>query len=75
MSQFTDLEVQMFINDTICFKNSLNEFRSVLFFVQILQCCCLTIQLVMLPVFNIKVKNLAFDTSNIITNARFSMKN
>jgi len=26
-------------------------------------------------VFNIKVKNLAFDTSKIITNAWFSMKN
>jgi len=29
----------------------------------------------MLRVFNVKVKNLAFETSKIITNARFSMKN
>jgi len=30
---------------------------------------------VMLHVFNIKVKNLAFGTSKIMTNSRFSMKN
>jgi len=29
----------------------------------------------MLRVFNVKVKNLAFDTSKVITNAWFSMKN
>jgi len=29
----------------------------------------------MLRVFHVKVKNLAFDTSKIITNAWFSMKN
>jgi len=34
-----------------------------------------TIQLVMLRVFNVKVKNLTFDTSKSITNAWFSMKN
>jgi len=34
-----------------------------------------TIQLALLCVFNVKVKNLAFDTSKIITNAWFSMKN
>jgi len=34
-----------------------------------------TIQLGLLRVFNVKVKNLAFDTSKIITNALFSMKN
>jgi len=28
-----------------------------------------------LHVFNVKVKNLAFDTSKVITNAWFSMKN
>jgi len=34
-----------------------------------------TIQLVMLRVSNVKVKNLEFDTSKVITNAWFSMKN
>ena len=35
-----------------------------------------TIQLVLLRVLNVKVKNLAFDTSQLfITNAWFSMKN
>jgi len=34
-----------------------------------------TVQLALLRVFNVKVKNLAFDTSKIITNAWFSMKN
>jgi len=34
-----------------------------------------TIQLALLHVFNVKVKNLAFDTSKIIINAWFSMKN
>jgi len=29
----------------------------------------------LLRVFNVKVKNLAFDTSKVITNAWFSMKN
>jgi len=33
-----------------------------------------TIQLALLRVLNVKVKNLAFDTSTIITNAWFSMK-
>ena len=32
-------------------------------------------QLALLCVFNIKVKNLAFDTSKVITNAWFSMNN
>jgi len=34
-----------------------------------------TIQLALLRVFNVKVKNLAFDPSKLITNAWFSMKN
>jgi len=34
-----------------------------------------TIQLALLRVFNLKVNNLAFDTSKVITNAWFSMKN
>jgi len=34
-----------------------------------------TIQLALLRVFKVKVKNLAFDTSKITTNAWFSMKN
>jgi len=34
-----------------------------------------TIQLALLRVFNVKTKNLAFDTSKMITNAWFSMKN
>jgi len=34
-----------------------------------------TIQLALLRVFNVKVKNLAFDTSKVITNAWFSMTN
>jgi len=33
------------------------------------------IQLALLRVFNVKVKNLAFVTSTVITNASFSMKN
>ena len=33
-----------------------------------------TIQLALLRVFNVKMKNLAFDTSKVITNAWFSMK-
>jgi len=33
------------------------------------------VQLALLCVFNAKVKNLAFDTSKVITNAWFSMKN
>jgi len=33
-----------------------------------------TIQLALLLVFKVKVKNLAFDTSKMITNAWFSMK-
>mgnify|MGYP007091319010 CR=1 FL=1 len=40
--------------------------------------CCInlvSIQLSLLRVFNIKVKNLAFGTSKVITNAWFSMKN
>jgi len=32
-------------------------------------------QLALLRVFNVKVKNLAFDTSKVITNVWFSMKN
>jgi len=39
------------------------------------RCFGLTIQLALLRVFNVKVKNLAFDTSKVITNAWFSMKN
>ena len=41
------------------------------------RCCifCFTIHLALLLVFNVKVKNLAFDTSAIITNAWFSMNN
>jgi len=34
-----------------------------------------SLQLVMLCVLNLKVKNLAFDTSKMITNVWFSMKN
>jgi len=34
-----------------------------------------TIQLALLCVFNVKMKNLAFDTSKNITNTWFSMKN
>jgi len=34
-----------------------------------------TIQLALLRVFNVKMKNLSFDTSKVITNAWFSMKN
>jgi len=33
------------------------------------------IQLALLRVFNVNVKNCAFDTSQVITNACFSMKN
>jgi len=36
---------------------------------------CFKNSLYELHVFNVKVKNLAFDTSTIITNAWFSMKN
>ena len=64
----------MFIYDTVCFKNSLCEFGSVLF-VQMLHYFGFTIQLFMLCVFNVKVKNLAFNTLKIITKAWFSMKN
>ena len=64
----------MFIYDTVCFKNNLYEFVSALV-VQMLHYFGLTIQLVMLHVFNVKLKNLAVDTSKIITNAWFSMKN
>jgi len=39
------------------------------------RCFGLTIQLALLRVFNVKAKNLAFDTSKVITNAWFSMKN
>jgi len=38
-----------------------------------LQYFCLNIQQVMLRVLNIKLKNLAFDASKIITNAMFSI--
>jgi len=34
-----------------------------------------TIQLALLHVFYVKVKNLAFNASQIVTNASFSMKN
>ena len=64
----------MFIYDTVCFKNSLYEFVSALF-VQMLHYFGFTIQLALLLVFNVKVKNLASDTSKFITNACFSMKN
>jgi len=52
----------MFIYDTVCFKNSLYEFVSALF-VQMLHYFGFTIQLALLLVFNVKVKNLAFDKS------------
>ena len=58
----------------VCFKNSLHEFGSP-WFVQMLHYFGFKIQLALLCVVNIKVKNLAFDTSKIITNACFSMKN
>jgi len=54
--------VKVFIYDTVCFKNSLYEFVSALF-VQMSHYFVFSIQLVMLRVFNVKVKNLAFDTS------------
>jgi len=62
------------ISYTVCFKNSLYKFGSALF-VQIFNYFGFTIQLVMPRVFNVKVKNLAFDTSKITTNAWFSTKN
>jgi len=62
------------IYDTVCFKISLYEFGIALF-VQMLHYFGFTIQLALLRVFNVKVKNLAFVTLKIITNAWFSMKN
>ena len=64
----------MFIYDTVCFKDSLYEFVSALV-VQMLHYFGFTIQLALLRGFNVKVKNLAFDTLKVITNAWFSMKN
>ena len=69
---FSDLEV--FIYDTAYLKNSLYEFCSALF-IQRLHYFSFTIQLVMLCVLNVKVKNLAFGTSKTITNVWFSLKN
>ena len=54
-------KVKVFIYDTVCFKNGLYEFGSALY-VQILHYCCFTIQLVMLHVFNINLKNYALLT-------------
>ena len=51
-----------------------DDFGSALF-VQILHYFGFTTQLIMLGVFHVKVKNLAFDTSKMITNAWFSTKN
>jgi len=56
--------VKVIIYETVCFKNSLYEFGSALF-VQMLHYFGFTIQLVMQRVFNDKVKNLAFDTSQM----------
>ena len=64
----------MIIYDTVCFKSSLYEFSST-WFVQTLHYFSFTIQLALLRVFNIKLKNFEFDASKIITNAWFSMKN
>ena len=50
------------LQDTVCF--SLYEFSSTLF-VQMLHYSGLTIQIVMLHVFNAKVKTLVFDTSKL----------
>jgi len=75
MPLFTDLKGQsVHLWYSLFNKISLYEFRSALF-VQLLHYFGFTIQLVMLCVFNVKVKNFAFDTSKSITNARFSMKN
>jgi len=43
-------------------------------FVQMLHYLGFTIHLALLRVLNVKVKNLAFDTSKVNTNAWFSMK-
>ena len=64
----------MIIYDTVYVKNNLYEFGSALF-AQMLHYFGFTIQLALLRIFNVKVKNLAFDTSTIITTAWFSMKN
>ena len=58
------------IDDTVCFKHSLYEFGSA-WCVQMVPYFGFTIQLALLRVFNVKTKNLAFDTSKIITNACF----
>ena len=50
------------------------EFDNALFD-KCLQYFCLNIQQVILRVLNIKLKNLAFDASKIITNAMFSIDN
>ena len=47
---------------------------AVLNLVQMLHYLVFTIQLALLRVFSVKVKNLVFDTSKIITNAWFSME-
>jgi len=64
----------VFINVTICFKNSLYKFGIALFVQNLHYFQFFTIQLVMLCFFNLKMKYHAFDTSKIITNAWFSMK-
>ena len=61
MPPFTDLEGKKIIYDTVCFKSSLYEFSST-WFVQMLHYFSFTIQLALLSVFNIKLKNFAFDT-------------
>jgi len=58
----------------VCFKNSEYEFGSASF-VQMLHYFCFTIQLALLRVLKVKVKNLAFETSKLITKAWFSIKN
>jgi len=60
--------------DQVSVKNRLFEFGSA-WFVQMLHSFGTIIQLALLRVFKVKVKNLAFDTSKVITNALFSMKN
>ena len=57
----------------VCFKK-LYQVGSTLS-VHIAHCFGITIQLALLRVFNVKMKNLEFDTSKNITNAQFSTKN
>jgi len=58
------LKVKVFIYNTVYFKNSLYEFGSA-WFVQMLHYFGFTIQLIYAMCFNVKVKNLAFDTSKM----------